>query len=130
MDSIDDCRITCAFAKSGKKREIMRERLESLITVWDEVCSAINKVCRGDAKSSCLQCYDESSKRYDSSDCYSACSSDKFRYSYCFGLSNGLILNVIAELREETVIVTFYPFSPSRKKLLDKKCDAVINRVP
>ena len=129
MDSIDDCRITCGFVKNESKREILKERLESLVLVLDEVCSALNDVCQGGARHSCLQCYDVTSKSYDTRKCYSTCRSERVRYSYCFGLSNGLILNVIAELGEETVIVTFYPFSPSRKNLLDKKCDAVVNRV-
>ncbi|BFI76744.1 hypothetical protein YN1HA_28420 [Sulfurisphaera ohwakuensis] len=92
-----------------------------------EICDSLNSVCNNNVKYSCLQCYDENSQSYISSECKASCDNDKVRYSYCFKLNEELVLNVIVEKGDRVLIVTFYPFPHSNIRTLRKKCDNLIN---
>ena len=91
----------------------------------EKICNFLNSVCNNKATWSCLQCYDETSQKYNTNECSKSCSSEKVRYSYCFKLSEEYIL--IAEKEDVIVIVTFYPFSISDLRTLSNKCDNIIN---
>lgn len=127
MDSIDRCRIDCKFIKSEAKRAFLEERLKDLSIYREEICKALNDVCNSKVNFSCLQCFDKVSNEYNSRECKKSCD-EKFRFSFCFKLTQDLILNVIAEKDENMIIiVTFYPFPFQKVTTLEKKCNNVIN---
>lgn len=104
-------------------------RLEDLEDFRDKICKALNHVCEGKARHSCLQCYDDKLGAYVTTECMTSCESGQVRYSYCFELSEEYILNVIAEKSSDVIIVTFYPFSSSDNRTKRKKCDGFINPI-
>ncbi|AWR95382.1 hypothetical protein [Acidianus brierleyi] len=128
MDSIDRCRIDCKFVKSEAKRAFLEERLKDLSQYKEEICKALNDVCNSKVNFSCLQCFDKVSNKYSSGECKKSCD-EKFRFSFCFKLTQDLIFNVIAEKDGNTIIVTFYPFSFQKATTLEEKCDNVINSI-
>ncbi|WP_048054187.1 hypothetical protein AB1303_13535 [Saccharolobus solfataricus] len=129
MDSIDKCRIECKFVENKDKREFLAERLNNLTRYLERICRALNDVCKNSATVSCYQCFDEVNKAYNTAVCEDSCKG-KSRLSFCFLLSEGLILNVIAEDEGGCrTIITFYPINRDRERTIEKKCDKIFNQV-